>query len=365
MGCFQSVEIRSAQQNTKVIDKHLGFDAECRKTTFTFPVLGAENVGNKTFLRMLSLLYIGMPNLLVVQRLYRNLLYKTLLSAVLQIVSKLPAEFQSKHAELWEELQTWDGWYDIDEDLAQRLTHLFNLKEFQNVLEHHFISGTPQIGAGTLHLMEEATLSRLSAVNYKPTEEDILLMKTDRLKVTEVEFRWDRVNFLGASVPWRGKLKWIDQFDDASAIVFLISFFKLKNAVEWNTQKEILRTALNRPQWELKRFLLIGTHVDHLPRSKSAANFIIELLHDIPVAKEREIHLFPDVFLINPTLKLEGQVSAIISVIRNSDASENDYVSKTAENLRIHYFPRKPAMCLGVCVNSSIWSARVHRKTAS
>ncbi|PIO77472.1 g-protein alpha subunit [Teladorsagia circumcincta] len=226
MGLCQSDEDKSGLDKSKQIDKQIKQTAAVDERTVKLLLLGAGECGKSTVLKQMRILHNnGFTDDEITQQ--KRVVYNNTVTAMHQLI-KAMQQYQIKYSSPEREADALIVQDVIKQgresepftpDLAVAIKKLWNDKAVQDIYEEKRLE---------CHLHESTrffldSVDRISNVNYKPTDQDILLTRIKTTGIVEVSFMIKKVHFRVFDVGGQRseRKKWIHCFENVNAIIFI------------------------------------------------------------------------------------------------------------------------------------------------
>uniref|UniRef100_A0A158P701 Guanine nucleotide-binding protein alpha-1 subunit n=1 Tax=Angiostrongylus cantonensis TaxID=6313 RepID=A0A158P701_ANGCA len=230
MGLCQSEEDRKGFEKSKAIDKQIKRGTADDERTVKLLLLGGGECGKSTVLKQMRILHTsGFTEDEITQQ--KRVVYNNTVTAMNQLI-KAMQQYQIKYSNPDREVRTII--VDVPScrkmlqgresepftpELAVAIKKLWSDKAVQDIYEDKRIE---------CHLHESTrffldSVDRISNVNYKPTDQDILLTRIKTTGIVEISFVIKKLGFRVFDVGGQRseRKKWIHCFEDVNAIIFL------------------------------------------------------------------------------------------------------------------------------------------------
>ncbi|CAJ0589942.1 unnamed protein product [Cylicocyclus nassatus] len=226
MGLCQSDEDKTGFEKSKQIDKQIKQGAATDERTVKLLLLGAGECGKSTVLKQMRILHNnGFTDDEMMQQ--KRVVYNNTVTAIHQLI-KAMQQYQIKYSNperqvdamvIQDVIKQGRESEPFTPELAVAIKKLWGDRAVQQIYEEKRLE---------CHLHESTrffldSVDRISNVNYKPTDQDILLTRIKTTGIVEVAFVIKKVHFRVFDVGGQRseRKKWIHCFEDVNAIIFI------------------------------------------------------------------------------------------------------------------------------------------------
>lgn len=230
---------------SRQIDLVLKKERETFQSTIKLLLLGAGECGKSTILKQMKILHSGGFTKEEVH-FYKDLVYKNLLDSIQTLIfaaEQLEMKLEPIAQEYATVITSIQSLFPGSMDQIEAIEYLWNKCETVHKLmrrtnEFTLLDSAPYFLANA---------GRILAVDYTPTEQDILRTRFATIGVIEYDFIIDGINFKFVDVGGqRGeRKKWIHSFENVSAILFVASLNEYDQFLMEDRTKNRLIESLN------------------------------------------------------------------------------------------------------------------------
>ncbi|ESO06974.1 hypothetical protein HELRODRAFT_110990 [Helobdella robusta] len=225
--CFSSEDAKKSRERTKSIDRQLSLERQRQRATVKILLLGAGESGKSTFIKQMRIIN-GKKFTEDELKMYKYIVYsnivmgmKVLIDATLKLNLGFEKENSMKNANL---VFSFDPNINLEEPVFQQYVQAIGeLWEDAGVQAAYSRRREFLLGDSTKYFMDN--LARISQMNYKPTNSDILYSRKATKGVNEHRIDINNVHFnfidVGGQRSQRGK--WFNCFEEVTSILFLVS----------------------------------------------------------------------------------------------------------------------------------------------
>ncbi|MCP9264768.1 Guanine nucleotide-binding protein G(O) subunit alpha [Dirofilaria immitis] len=249
MGLCQSKEEKTLQQRSRGIDREIRESAIGNEKAIKLLLLGAGGSGKSTVLKQMRILHSSgfTPEELIKQRL---LVFENIIQAmdtILRAMKHYGVNFsdptrKADAAVIAEVISINTGMETITCKIATAIKNLWKDPAIQLIYERR----------DDFHLHDSAkhffdSIDRIAAVDYKPSEQDILLTRVKTTGIVEVDFVIKNVRFRIFDVGGQRseRKKWIHCFEDVHAIIYVAAISEYAEVLfEDNTTNRMLKVCV-------------------------------------------------------------------------------------------------------------------------
>ncbi|KAM3717167.1 Guanine nucleotide-binding protein alpha-3 subunit [Dirofilaria immitis] len=267
MGLCQSKEEKTLQQRSRGIDREIRESAIGNEKAIKLLLLGAGGSGKSTVLKQMRILHSSgfTPEELIKQRL---LVFENIIQAmdtILRAMKHYGVNFsdptrKADAAVIAEVISINTGMETITCKIATAIKNLWKDPAIQLIYERR----------DDFHLHDSAkhffdSIDRIAAVDYKPSEQDILLTRVKTTGIVEVDFVIKNVRFRIFDVGGQRseRKKWIHCFEDVHAIIYVAAISEYAEVLfEDNTTNRMLESmrlfeSICNSRWFINTFIIL------------------------------------------------------------------------------------------------------------
>uniref|UniRef100_A0A1A8F9P0 Guanine nucleotide-binding protein G(o) subunit alpha n=2 Tax=Nothobranchius korthausae TaxID=1143690 RepID=A0A1A8F9P0_9TELE len=227
MGCTLSAEERAALDRSKAIEKNLKEDGLVAAKDVKLLLLGGGESGKSTIVKQMKIIHEdGFSGDDVKQ--YKPVVYSNTiqsLAAILRAMDSLGIEFGDKDRKADAKLvcDVVSRMEDTEPYSAELLAAMKRLWADAGTQECFNRAREYQLNDSAQYYLD--SLDRIGAVDYQPTEQDILRTRVKTTGIVETHFTFKNLHFRLFDVGGQRseRKKWIHCFEDVTAIIFCVA----------------------------------------------------------------------------------------------------------------------------------------------
>jgi len=227
MGCFPSVEDKSAKERSEAIDKKILEDAKDCENIIKLLLLGAGESGKSTLVKQMKIIHckgfsqaeLMSYKLTVCDNLISSL--KVVLNGMGQLMINLEKPHNKSHAAIV--LQTHEPFINMEsKELSPQLVNsIRTLWKDAGVRQSFDRSFDYQLNDSAVYFFEN--MERIMHPSYVPTPNDVLRSRVRTTGIIETQIQVEKVSYRIYDVGGQRseRRKWIQCFDDVKAVLFV------------------------------------------------------------------------------------------------------------------------------------------------
>uniref|UniRef100_A0A1A8UM50 Guanine nucleotide-binding protein G(o) subunit alpha n=5 Tax=Cyprinodontiformes TaxID=28738 RepID=A0A1A8UM50_NOTFU len=227
MGCTLSAEERAALDRSKAIEKNLKEDGLTAAKDVKLLLLGAGESGKSTIVKQMKIIHEdGFSGDDVKQ--YKPVVYSNTiqsLAAIVRAMDTLGLEYGDKERKADAKMvcDVVSRMEDTEPYSAELLGAMMRLWADSGIQECFSRAREYQLNDSAQYYLD--SLDRIGAVDYQPTEQDILRTRVKTTGIVETHFTFKNLHFRLFDVGGQRseRKKWIHCFEDVTAIIFCVA----------------------------------------------------------------------------------------------------------------------------------------------
>ncbi|XP_063676318.1 guanine nucleotide-binding protein G(o) subunit alpha-like [Bolinopsis microptera] len=226
MGCFPSVEDKSAKERSELIDKKILQDAKACENVIKLLLLGAGESGKSTLVKQMKIIHSNGFSQKELQS-YKLTVCDNLISSMRVVINGmgklriLLEKPNNKHHV--ERILNWSepfvtGTTDLNPDMITALRELWRDGGIRRSFDKSF---EYQLNDSAAYFFEN--MNRIMSKDYVPTFNDVLRSRVRTTGIIETQIQVDDVSYRIYDVGGQRseRRKWIQCFDDVKAVLFV------------------------------------------------------------------------------------------------------------------------------------------------
>ncbi|KAK9767580.1 hypothetical protein K7432_002515 [Basidiobolus ranarum] len=224
--CFVAPQPSAELQKSKLIEKQIKAEAKKAKNEVKILLLGAGESGKSTILKQMRLIHNrGFTDL--ERESYRIVIFRNTTQSIRDLLYgmevlgiSLNNQDNIKYVSLFDDIPDLNHGDPYPKEYLQAVTAIWQDEGTQICYQK---SNLYQLDDNAIYFFE--SLDRLSELNYKPTDQDILYTRIKTTGITETVFDMDPLTYRMVDVGGQRseRKKWIHCFEDVTALLFLVA----------------------------------------------------------------------------------------------------------------------------------------------
>lgn len=225
MGCAQSVEDPAAAARNAEIEEQLKRDRAAMRNEIKMLLLGAGESGKSTVLKQMRLIY-NKPYDMEERDSYKEIVYSNTVQSMrvlLEGVALMEISITPQNQARWNAIMAAPVQIEGDEFPAQLAEAIAGLWRDPGVRQAYERRNELQLNDSAPYYFD--AIDRISALEYVPSDQDILRARVKTTGITETHFVIGELTYKLFDVGGQRseRRKWLNIFDSVTALVFLIA----------------------------------------------------------------------------------------------------------------------------------------------
>jgi len=209
---------KADMEHSKKIDQGIRKEHQQQARSFKLLLLGAGNAGKSTFTKQISFIYADVSDE------FMSRFVPALRDNCLQAM-KLLLNFMEETAGIPSDLTAFSKQVyaasDLEPEIAEAIKSLWNASEVRASLQQAHDTNIQGGISGASYYFKNAT--RFADQNFRPTKEDVLMVRRKTVGVMETQFEFKSIKFTLVDVGGQRseRKKWISCFDGVTCVIYL------------------------------------------------------------------------------------------------------------------------------------------------